>query len=180
MALVPEFPDTVINNIVGGARIVAGFENILRPGVPIAIANGSLPGAFPTTADFGAQSISVGSPAITLSGLNTIILPLVGTYRVCFSLQLQQNAGNHTVTFWLVLNGTAIPNTSSSEYLPANSEILATVEFYISTTTANSALQLYLISDGPNSSLLTIPASSGSGFTIPISPAIVFDVEWIA
>ena len=180
MALVPEFPDTVINNIVGGNRIVAGFENILRPGLPTAIADGSLPGAFPTTADFGVQSISVGTPSITLSGLNTILLPLAGVYRVCFSLQLEQGAGNHTVAVWLVLNGTEISNTASYIYMQSNSQTIATVEFYISATAPNDALQMYLLSDGANSSLITVPSASGTGFTAPISPAIVCDVEWIA
>jgi hypothetical protein len=177
MSLVPEFPD-IINNIVGTSPIYASFINNTRPGLPQAIADSTAPGAFPTTATFTATAVSVGTPPITTTG-SAIILPLVGNYRVIFSLQLEQGAGNHTVTFWLILNGVTTPDTSSYVALQSNSKVLAEVEFFLTTTAINDSLQLYLISDGANSALLTVPAVVATGYDIPQSPAIVMNIEYL-
>lgn len=177
MSLVPEFPDITINNFTS-APIYASFLNDTRPGLPQAIADSTAPGAFPTTATFTTTTVSVGTPPITTTG-SAIILPLVGNYRVCFSIQFEQGAGNHTVAMWLRLNGVSLPETASYEYLQSNSKDLATVEFFISTTAINDSLELFLISDGATSSIYTVPAVVAVGYDIPISPAIVFDVEYL-
>ena len=177
MSLVPEYPDTIINNF-SSSPIYASFINNTKPGIVQQIADSTAPGAFPTIATFTSTAVSVGVPPITTTG-SAIILPLVGNYRVIFSLQLTQGAGNDTVTFWLILNGITTPDTSSYVALQSNSKVLAEVEFFLTTTGINDSLQLYLISDGNGSGLLTVPAVVAVGYDIPQSPAIVMNIEYL-
>jgi hypothetical protein len=112
-----------------------------------------------------------------------IVIPVAGTYRVCFSAQCDSTGGTHVVEIFPVINGTSVPNSNTRLRVNAGTETCLTVEYFLSFN-ANDILQLRMTGDttvgASNARLLTLPSVAGipSGAPeIPAIPSIILTIQ---
>jgi hypothetical protein len=112
-----------------------------------------------------------------------IVIPLAGTYRVCFSAQCDSSNGTHVIEIFPVINGTSVPDSNTRLRVNEAVETCLTVEYFLSFN-ANDILQLRMTGDttagASNARLLYIASVAGipSGApAIPAVPSIILTVQ---
>ena len=104
-----------------------------------------------------------------------IIIPKDAVYRFFISCQCNSTSGNHFLDIWAVVNGVAVPDSSSRTRINGNTETLIAIE-YILDLRLGDVLQLYMNGDSTNAQLLAIPASSPR----PNTPSIIVSIVEMA
>lgn len=114
-----------------------------------------------------------------------IVIPIAGTYRVCFSAECDSIGAAHVIEIFPVINGTSVANSNTRVRVPADTETCLTVEYFL-TFNANDILQLRMTGDttagASNARLLSQPSVAGipSGAPeIPAIPSIILTIQRI-
>ena len=112
-----------------------------------------------------------------------IVIPIAGTYRVCFSAQCDCTGGTHVIEIFPVINGTSVPDSNTRLRVNADTETCLTVEYFLAFN-ANDILQLRMTGDttagASNARLLYLPSVAGipSGAPdIPAVPSIILTIQ---
>lgn len=116
---------------------------------------------------------------------SVIVIPIAGTYRVCFSAQCDSTGGTHVIEIFPVINGTSVPVSNTRLRLNDGTETCLTVEYFLSFN-ANDTLQLRMTGDttpgASNARLLYLPSvaaiPSGAAL-IPAIPSIILTIQRI-
>ena len=119
---------------------------------------------------------------ISLSGTGTIVIAHPATYKMTFSIQLQ-NTDNaiHYADIWLKYNGSNYPDSNTRFYVPARKSsteygfAVATVDFIGTSLAANDYVELWWSTD---STLVTIPTIAAAG-SIPETPGVIVNLSQV-
>lgn len=104
-----------------------------------------------------------------------IVVQMSGLYSFTISPQLVQGSGGATdVDFWAVVNGVAIPRSSSRISLPNNTRVLPYIELILQMSTGD-ALQWAFYTAGTGVSIYALAASS----PVPAAPSVIVGVKQI-
>ena len=132
------------------------------------------------------QIVAIGSTTssqnISLSGVGRIVIANPGTYKLTYSLQLQ-NTDNaiHYADIWLKYNGANYPDSNTRFYVPARKSstehgfVVATVDFIGTSTAANDYVELFWQTDSTLVTIETLPAAG----TVPRTPGVIVNVSQV-
>lgn len=166
MSLIP-VPQTINFNTYNGLYpSTVGSWYSATPSLTIATAPAT------TILSFTVQVASVNLSNPTGSAIHIVD---TGLYKLLYSLQFIQGAGNDVVNVWIVVNGTAVPYSNSYQSMKNGDKQNLTVEFYLPFV-AGDRVELYSSSTGVNANIVTLPASG----PIPASPAVVINIIRVA
>jgi hypothetical protein len=112
------------------------------------------------------NGISASPPATT--PFQSFEVANTGVYKLLYSVQFLGTSGNGEVAVWLVVNGTAVGNSSTYTAFKNNDEGVITCE-YIVGLQAGDTWSWGVETIGADVDLVVIPAT----MTIPLCPSII-------
>jgi hypothetical protein len=108
-----------------------------------------------------------------------LLIPITGTYRVCFSAQCDCTSGTHYIEIFPVVNGSSLPDSNTRINLSAGIENCLTVEYFL-TFNANDILQFRMTGDNSvsasNARLLYVASATGNPVSIPAIPSFILTI----
>lgn len=125
---------------------------------------------------------TTSSQGVSLTGVGRIVIANPGTYKLTYSLQLQ-NTDNviHYADIWLKYNGTNYPDSNTRFYVPARKSsteygfAVATVDFIGTSTLANDYVELFWQTDSTLVTIETLPAAG----SVPQTPSVIVNVSQV-
>jgi len=135
-----------------------------------------------TTAQVVAIASTSAAQNISLTSTGRIVIANPGTYKLTFSIQLQ-NTDNaiHYSDIWLKYNGSNYPDSNTRFYVPARKSsteygyTVATVDFIGTSTAANDYVELWWVTD---STLISIETLAAAG-SVPETPGVIVNVSQV-
>ena len=147
---------------------------------------GSFIGTTDQTGSLTEQIIAVGttisSQGISLTGAGRIVIATPGTYKMTFSIQLE-NTDNTAryVDIWLKFNGTNYPDSNTRFHIPARKSsteygyTVATVDFIGTSINVNDYVELWWQTD---STLVSIQTLTAAG-SVPETPGVIVNLSQV-
>ena len=134
------------------------------------------------TAKVVAIGSTVSSQGIVLSGTGQMVIANPGTYKMTFSIQLE-NTDNaaHYADIWLKFNGLNYPDSNTRFYIPARKNAtdygytVAVVDFIGTSTAINDYVEIWWQVDDTHVSIQTI-AAAGS---VPETPGVICNLSQV-
>lgn len=129
-----------------------------------------------------AVGTTVSSQNISLTGAGRIVIATPGTYKMTFSIQLENtDNADHYADIWLKFNGSNYPDSNTRFHIPARKSAtefgytVATVDFIGTSTNVNDYVELWWQTDSTLVSIQTL-AAAGS---VPETPGVIVNLSQV-
>ena len=109
--------------------------------------------------------------AVTTGANAAFVVPTAGIYKIIPSVQFL-SAGNTSLTIWIKVNGSNVPDSSTLTLAKNNEEGIVTCEYLLSLN-ANDSVQVWAIAGAANCVVNYIAGGGSGANAYPAAPGII-------